>query len=317
MISIQQAKRFTENHFPVGPEKLAEKLGIDVYEGPLTGCDGWVLSGEAGTLIRLNSDARQARRRFTLAHELSHLLLGVPTVVGESVYESLKSNSTEEREVNDLASELLLPESIVRKYLPSVPVVAAQLQRLAGKAKVSELAAAIRAANLAATIGLVNASVAFFQNDKFEWHWSKTLTMLPATAVELLAKAKDCHPEPARIQEVETNEVVVASLIRNTSSNFATLFVQLLPAEVGNLLSNVELRRQLEAYLFKDDNQFRMELQGVFGAFRSQCKGWSLDVGFAEFYKQKGDRWEGNRRTRLNSKKGREYVRLRLQELCS
>lgn len=316
-MNIAQAKRFAEIHFPEGPEKLAEKLGIEICEAPLTGCDGWVLTGPAGILIRLNSDAPAARRRFTLAHELGHLLLDVPTVVGESVYDSLKSNSEEERKVNNLASELLLPESIVRKYLPSVPVVAAQLQKLARKAKVSELAAAIRATNLAGTMGLVNASVAFFQNDKFKWHWSKTLTMLPTVAAELLEKAKNCHPEPARIQQVETSDVIVASLIKTTGSDFATLFVQLLPADMGNLPSNLELRRQLEEYLFKDDNQFRMELQGVFGAFRSQCEGWSLDVGIAEFYRQKGQRWEGSRRSRLNSKKGREYVRLRLQEWCS
>src|SRR5258708_3230632 len=120
MFSIADAKRFAERHFPNGPEKLAEKLNIHVCEGPLTGCDGWVLSGPAGVLIRLNSNVSKARRRFTLAHELSHLLLGVPTVVGESVYDSLKSNSKEERRVNNLAAELLLPEPVVRKNLPSV-----------------------------------------------------------------------------------------------------------------------------------------------------------------------------------------------------
>jgi IrrE N-terminal-like domain len=317
MMSIDQAKRFAENDFPAGPEKLADKLRIDIEEAQLAGCDGWVLCGPEGTLIRLNSSVSHTRRRFTLAHELSHLLLGVPTVVGESVYDSLNSNSVEERKVNDLASELLLPESIVRKYLPSVPVVAAQLRRLASKARVSELAVAIRVANLAVNIGLMNASVAFFQNGKFEWHWSKTLIMPPEEAVELLEKANASHPEPARIHQAGTNDVVVASLIKSQGSSFVTLFVQLLPSDVGNLLSNVEKRQELEAYLFRNDNQFRMQLQGVFGAFRSKCSHWPVDVAFTEFYRQKGDRWVGERRTRLHSKKGREYVRLRLQEFCS
>ena len=316
MIGIEQAKRFAEDHFPSGPEKLAESLGINVFQGALTGCDGWVLAGPSGILIRLNSDASAKRRRFTLAHELSHLLLGVPTVVGESVYDSLKSNNAEERKVNDLAAELLLPESIVRKYLPSVPIVAAQLQKLAEKAKVSELAAAIRVANLANTIGLVNASVVFFRDDRFEWHWSKTLLMPPEEAVDLLKKANNCHPEPARIQESRSGDVAVASLIKRAGSNFATLFVQLLPANEGRRPSSAERRQELEAFMFKDDKQFRMQLQGVFGAFRSLCKDWSLDVGFAEFYRQKGQRWEGERRARLHSNEGREYVRLRLRELC-
>jgi Zn-dependent peptidase ImmA (M78 family) len=315
MIGIEKAKKFAEEHFPDGPERLAEKLGINIYHRPLTGCDGWALSGPAGKLIRINSNASANRQRFTLAHELGHLLLEVPTVVGESVYESLKSGSSEERKVNDLASELLLPESVVRQYVPSVPIVASQLKKLASKAKVSELSAAIRVANLAAEIGLVNASVVFFQNGDLEWHWSKTLTMTPQDAVELLQAAKRDYPKPVRIPE--KHDVIVASLLKNTGFNSETLFVQLLPAAVGNSLSREELRKQLEEFLFKDDNEFRMQLQGVFGAFRPKCRDWSLDVAFAEFYASKADRWEGNRRIRLNSIKGRQYVRLRLEEWCS
>lgn len=317
MMDIEKAKRFAEKHFPNGPEALAEKLGIDVVESPLTGCDGWVLSDTAGSIIRLNSENSPKRRRFTLAHELGHLLLGVPTVVGESFYDSLQSDNAEERRVNDLASELLLPQSVVEKTLPSVPVLAAQLRKLAKQAKVSELAAAIRVANLATEIGLVNASVAFFQNDEFRWNWSKTLTVRPDVAVRLLNDAKESDPHPFRFDRKKTNDVIVASLIANPYHNSATLFVQLLPSEVGNQLSAAERRIQLEEYLFKEDNQFRMELQGVFGAFRPKCKSWSLNVAFNEFFKQKGDRWDGQRRSRLHSEKGREYVRLRLKEWCS
>ena len=107
MTSIVQAKTFAEAHFPEGPERLAEKLGIKIHHGNLVGCDGWALSGPAGKLIRINSSVSTTRQRFTLAHELGHLLLAVPTVVGESLYDSLKSDSDEERRVNDLASELL------------------------------------------------------------------------------------------------------------------------------------------------------------------------------------------------------------------
>ncbi len=317
MMDIEKAKRFAEKHFPNGPEALAEKLGIAVVKSELTGCDGWVLSGSAGHLIRLNSESSLNRRRFTLAHELGHLLLGVPTVVGESIYDSLQSDNQEERRVNDLAAELLLPSGVVQAALPSVPVLAAQLRKLAKQGKVSELAAAIRVANLAEAIGLVNASVAFFQNGELRWNWSKTLTMSSDAAVSLLKAAQQSDPQPIRIQRKKTQDVIVASLIANPNHNSTTLFVQLLPIEVGNQLSVVEKRRELEEYLFQDDNEFRMQLQGVFGAFRPKCKDWSLNVAFAEFYKQKGERWDGKRRIRLHCDKGREYVRLRLKEWCS
>jgi hypothetical protein len=223
MTSIDQAKEFAEAHFPEGPEKLAEKLGIKIYHGALTGCDGWALSGPAGKRIRINSNVSATRQRFTLAHELGHLLLAIPTVVGESIYDSLKSDSDEERRVNDLASELLLPESVVRQYVPSVPIVASQLKRLATKAKVSQLSAAIRVANLAEEIGLINASVVFFQNGGLEWHWSKTLEMTPQDAVDLFQAAKRDHPKPVRIPQED--DVIVASLLSNTAFASETLFV--------------------------------------------------------------------------------------------
>jgi hypothetical protein len=316
MMPVEKAKRLAEQHFPSGHEKLAESLGITVKGGPLAGCDGWVLSGPGGILIRLNAAASPTRRRFTLAHELGHLLLGIPTVIGESVYDSLKSDSAEERKVNDLASELLLPQSIVRQFVPAVPVVAKQLSKLAKQAKVSDLMAAIRVANLAEELGLENASVAFFQDGKLAWNWSRTLTMRQATAEHLLEAAQESQPQAARIERKTTNDVIVASLIDNPYFNSATLFVQLLPAGVGNQLAPPERRQQLEAFLFGDDDEFRMSLQGVFGAFRPKCTDWTLDEAVSEFYRAKSDRWDGVRRTRLLSAKGREYVRLRLQEWC-
>lgn len=316
MISVEQAKQFAEKHFPAGPEKLAEKLVIRVCEAELSGCDGWVLSGPDGILIRLNSAANPTRRRFTLAHELGHLLLGIPTVIGETVYDSLRSSSKEERAVNNLASELLLPESLVREQLSSLPVVAASLRKIAKVARVSELATAIRVANLASTIGLENASVVFFRNDKFEWQWSQTLKMSTDVAERLLNEAKKRDPQPARITRSKTNDMIVASIIENPAFLSTTLFVQLLPIQVGNQVTNHEMRRQLEDYLFEEDNAFRMSMQGVFGDFRPKCHGLSLEDAFSEFYKQKGERWDGVRRTRLHSAKGREYIRLRLSEWC-
>jgi hypothetical protein len=268
-------------------------------------------------LIRINSAMPTARRRFTLAHELGHLLLGVPTVVGETVYDSLRSDNAEERQVNNLAGELLLPETFVRQSLPAVPVVAAQLRKLARKARVSELMAAIRVANLAKQVGLINASVAFFRSESLEWNWSKTLKMPSATAVKLLDEARKSDPNPARIPRTQTNDVIVASLIENPQNKSATLFVQLLPAEVGNQLTSTERRQQLEHYLFGDDNEFRMQLQGVFGAFRPKCQDLTVDAAFQRFFAQKGEKWQGTRRSRLHSAKGQEYVRLRLRDWCT
>ena len=159
MISDVEAREFAKRNFPEAPEKLAKHLGVIVRESPMGGCDGWCLSTGAKTIIRINSKLSATRQRFTLAHELGHLILGVPTVVGETFEDMLRSDSDEERRVNDLASELLIPTDVVKASLPELPVVAITLKKLAKKANVSELAAAIRVCNLARAIGLVNASV--------------------------------------------------------------------------------------------------------------------------------------------------------------
>lgn len=316
MISVQQAKRLTEINFPHGPERLAQELGVEIHESPLEGCDGWVLSGPAGSLIRLNSSVSKKRRRFTLAHELAHLLLGVPTIVGEMISDSLRSNNKEERRVNELAAELLLPKPIVQRYVPGVPVVADQIRKLASKANVSDLAAAIRVVNLAPSIGLRNAVAALFRNGKQEWLWSKTLKMSPSDAKDLLRLANESYPEPVRMKNGEADEIIVASLLMLPES-FTLLFSQLLPSNAGNALSREEVRRSLEQYLFSDDQEFRMQVQGVFGHFRPRCSERPLETCLAEFFKEKAPRWDGERGRRINSTRGLEYVRLRLEEWCS
>lgn len=314
MISEKAAQDFARQNFPLGPERLAERLGIEVIYSSLQGCDGWCLAATQGIVIRINNyRITPARQRFTLAHELGHLVLGVPTVVGETVYDSLRSDSDEERRVNKFAAELLLPEEIVRQLVPGVPVVAANLEKLAHKAHVSQLAAAIRVANLAESIGLVNASVLFFEEGTFAWQWSKTLRITRPTAERLLVQAKACKPAPARTQRSD-GKVVVASLIENPFFASATVFVQLLPEEQGNQLSQHEQRQHLEAYLFKGLDPFRRQLQGCFGAFKPAALEMSLDEAVAAFFERYEDRWEGTAQRRFLSSHGRQYVRLRIAE---
>jgi len=81
-----------------------------------------------------NSNFVKSRQRFTLAHELGHLLLGIPSVIGESFSDMLRSNDLEERKVNNIAAELLLPHRVVRQTVGELPVDAPALHRLAKNA---------------------------------------------------------------------------------------------------------------------------------------------------------------------------------------
>jgi len=316
MTSVERSLAYARKHFPEGPEKLAERLKVEVRYSALSGCDGWYLSAGQRTIIRINNRMARSRQRFTLAHELGHLLLGVPSVIGESFADLLRSDDEEERRVNDIAAELLVPRDVVQASVPGLPIVASVLRRLAKQAHVSELAAALRVANLAADLGLANASVVFFEDDNVGWQWSKTLRMPKETAVSLREAARAASPNAFRyVREVE-NDVVVASLIENPFFGSATMFVQLLPLEYASQKSRDERRAELEEYLFAGQAEFQRQLQGCFGWFKPHVAGMSLDEAESLFWEQYQSRFTGVPGKRLASAQGREYVRLRLGEWC-
>jgi Zn-dependent peptidase ImmA (M78 family) len=310
MISVEDAIRFGNDNFPESPERLAIKLAVDVRYSAMGGCDGWCLTVGTKSIIRINSNLSALRQRFTLAHELGHLILGVPAVVGESFEDMLRSNSEEERQVNELASELLIPRDVVRNSLQSLPIVAMELRKLAKKANVSELATAIRVCNLAAEVGLVNASVVSFEyNDAVKWQWSKTLTMTGAEAVGYLRGARDAAPKAHRVEQ--ENDVVVASILENPYFGSTTMFVQLLPTDVGLSLSRHEKRARFEAMLFRDDAKLQQRMSGYMGALKTRIAGKSIEEVEQDFW---GRYRETLKSTTLNTVEGREYVRLRIEE---
>lgn len=311
MISEFQARAFAESNFPDAPEKLVESLGIVVRETPLSGCDGWCLAIGDKAIVHLNNNLSPVRKRFTLAHELGHLILDVPSVVGETYEDMLRPDSDEERRVNELASALLIPAKVAKESLSELPVVTAGIQKLAKKAKVSELAAAVRVCNLASEIGLVNASVVLFDGECVRWQRSRTLNMSDATAVRLLKEARNASPMAYREVCHDNGDVVVASTIENPSFGSATLFVQRLPATVGNNLSWEEQRKILELELLGDNVKLRQRLSGLLGAHKNRTTHKTAEESEVDFWNRNHEKL---RSTPINSEIGREYVRLRISE---
>ncbi len=311
MITPEAARKFALEHFPRGPEALVEELGVDVRESQMSGCDGWCLVRNDTAIIRINSRLGMKRRRFTLAHELGHLILGIPGIVGESYEQMLSSDLDDEKKVNELASEILLPESIVRHVISDLPVVSIALKRLAKKANVSELAAAIRVCNLAAKIGLVNASVVFFDSDgAIRWQWSKTLSMTEQTAIQLLEDARRSAPEVYRFERDE-GDVIVGSIIENSNFGSATLFVQLLPKSLAINVSHHERKDQLERVLFENDSGLRNRVSGFLGGNKVRLSKLTKSQAIQDFWRH----YEGVLRdTIMNSDEGREYISIRIKE---
>ena len=315
-LSVERALALADEFFPHAPEKIVEQYGIEVRRSRLN-CDGWCLQLEDRAIIRINNDVPMARQRFTLAHELGHLILGIPTVVGESVFIVDKKRSVQEREVNKVAAKILLPASRIRDDIREVPITAGVIEKLARRARVSDTAVALRLANEAPSFGLTNAAVIFYSNDKLVWQFSEKLWLSEEGPHEVLAACKKAFPMAARIPQ-DGNEVIVASFLDNPKLDTKIVFLQLVPDHEGLKQLRVERLKELERDLFAGDGTFRSSVNGRFGHFRPAAMKLQLEEAVEQFT----NRLRTNPPNLLNprqlkallSPKGIEYIRLKLQQ---
>lgn len=100
-------------------------LGATLIEEPLNDSDGKIVRGKTKTLIKVNSQIPyEGRKRFTIAHEIGHLLMHDKLDVHNDNANTLNwFNNTEKQlqkgyqewEANDFASELLMPKDLFIK----------------------------------------------------------------------------------------------------------------------------------------------------------------------------------------------------------
>lgn len=112
------------------PDLIEDELALDVALEPLPeGLSGLCVVTERAALALVDSSAVIGRQRFTLAHELAHLLTGDPEPV--LVDEQLFGKSPREVRANAFAAHFLMPEEGVVRALKGRPItgrVAAELQ---------------------------------------------------------------------------------------------------------------------------------------------------------------------------------------------
>lgn len=109
---------------PVPIEYIARAEGAKIarnqFNGPQSGFA--LRTGEGSTwIIGVNSSTSPRRQRFTIAHELGHLLLheGKPLIIDHSVMVNFRDETSslgtnnEEIEANGFAAEVLMPRHMV------------------------------------------------------------------------------------------------------------------------------------------------------------------------------------------------------------
>ena len=96
-------------------DHLKKDRDLSVYSWSLgNNTDGiQITEGEKAT-IGYNNSQHPHRQRFTVAHEIGHLLLGH---TGKNLILDLNSKKSEEVEANQFAAELLMPLDMIKKDL--------------------------------------------------------------------------------------------------------------------------------------------------------------------------------------------------------
>jgi len=312
MISIEAAKAIAESFFPRGVEEIAKRIDVPITRTPLTGCDGWcVCSGTVADIV-VNSDCSEARQRFTVAHELSHLLLGIEPQVVTSSTQPFKSDAGEETRVNELTGQLLLPETCLKSLITQIPVDGDALRKVARRGKVSEIMAACRIAKRATSLGLENAAVVAFEGETAKWCWSRTLEVPKPFASFLLKQAAGFRRGLYRHQQ-EDGQVITASILGDPAS--PVLFVQLLPDSIASQKTDGEAIREAADWLFGKDHHFRCSVNGCISSFKTKhAQTMSLEEAVNAFIDKHSSRWGRPHRQKLESLRGRHYLSLRLAE---
>lgn len=159
-VPAKLARRLVEKYGlepPINVEKLVSERAKLVFATiPVRGVDGVCLNlksfGKEQTVI-VNAENPKSRQRFTLAHELGHIL--IPWHTG-SVVDHLDPEErggiedywSMEQEANDFAAELLMPSNWLQDTFGETENLARLHRRVARECDVSLHSAAIRLVNI-------------------------------------------------------------------------------------------------------------------------------------------------------------------------
>jgi Zn-dependent peptidase ImmA (M78 family) len=173
--AVREARRVLEQHrissVPVDIESLAKRWAHVLKQNLSEDISGMLVPlpnpiDRRHWAIVVNKSHSIVRQRFTMAHELAHLLLhGYTAAHADRGFKvrlrdshSAEGSVLEEIEANNFAAELLMPESLLRQrlqnhtieYAPDNSSGEQQLARLAKEFNVSKQALSIRLSGLVA-----------------------------------------------------------------------------------------------------------------------------------------------------------------------
>lgn len=148
-------ERYWDGRLPVRPEQIAERMRIAMVGRGGAGDESYHFSGyfsvrQGKPTIEYNANDSLVRRRFTVAHELGHYVLGhqdAPRDYPDSF--GSKNGSPIEQQANKFAAELLMPSHVVKTMALAG---SNSLEELANLFAVSKVAMGHRLSNLSLSL---------------------------------------------------------------------------------------------------------------------------------------------------------------------
>ena len=105
---------FCDKKMPISLNDIIQKMGIHVKEENLS-IDGITRTDENGLCVILyNRNISVERKRFTVAHEIGHIVLEHTSIFGDC---DQFSKNSQEKEANAFAGELLVPSDDLKNYV--------------------------------------------------------------------------------------------------------------------------------------------------------------------------------------------------------
>lgn len=153
-------KKYTSLVAPIDVEAIAKKMGAQViFQDSDDGHSGMIYISPAGAVIGVNNSHPSNRKRFTIAHELGHLVMHSHALGGQAHIDkkfSVQLNRDKrsslgsdylEIQANQFAAELLMPSELLKKEIKGEYFDLNEderIKQLAKKYEVSEHAMSIK-----------------------------------------------------------------------------------------------------------------------------------------------------------------------------
>ena len=171
----QLASKIIDEYGIISPEDISIRdiafdKGARIIEHELLRATASLVKAKEFAVIRVSPNDKEERKRFSIAHELGHLLMGHITSIKKVChYDDMMSwyQSSQETQANFFASELILPSKIVGSFCDVEEISFKPIELIAREFRTSLTATAIKFVRLCPE----KCAVIYSKEGKIKWFY--------------------------------------------------------------------------------------------------------------------------------------------------